>query len=66
MDTPSQPFVVSDIRVPFFCLVLFLVKLSLAAIPAAIILALVSVLITILLGALFDPHMDFIMRRGTV
>ncbi|MEZ5785535.1 MAG: hypothetical protein R3D62_03390 [Xanthobacteraceae bacterium] len=66
MDTPSQPLVITDIRIPFFRLVLFLVKLSLAAIPAAIILAVVSVLISLLLGALFDLHMDFMMRRGSV
>jgi hypothetical protein len=66
MDTPSQPLVITDIRIPFFRLVLFLVKLSLAAIPAAIILALVSVLISAVLAGLFGLHMDFMMRRGTV
>jgi hypothetical protein len=69
MDTPSQPaqpLVITDIRIPFFRLVLFLVKLSLAAIPAAIILALASVLISAILAGLFGLHMDFMMRRGTV
>jgi len=69
MDTPSQPaqpLVITDIRIPFFRLVLFLVKLSLAAIPAAIILALASVLISAILAGLFGLQMDFMMRRGTV
>jgi hypothetical protein len=66
MDTPSQPLVITDIRIPFFRLVLFLIKLSLAAIPAAIILALASVLISAILAGLFGLHMDFMMRQGTV
>ncbi len=69
MDTTPQspqPLVITDIRIPFFRLVLFLVKLSLAAIPAAIILALASVLISAILAGLFGLHMDFMMRRGTV
>jgi len=37
MDTPSQPVVIVDFQIPFLRLVLFLVKLALAAIPAAII-----------------------------
>jgi hypothetical protein len=66
MDTPSQPLVITDIRIPFFRLVLFLIKLSLAAIPAAIILALASVLISAILAGLFGLHMDFMTRQGTV
>jgi hypothetical protein len=66
MDPPSQPVVIIDFRVPFLRLVLFLVKVSLAAIPAAIILAMVSFLISVLLATLFGIQMDFMMRRGTV
>ena len=69
MESPSQPpqpLVITDIRIPFFRLVLFLVKLSLAAIPAAIILAIASMLISAILAGLFGMHMDFMMRRGTV
>lgn len=61
-----QPLIITDIRIPFFRLVLFLVKLSLAAIPAAIILAIASMLISAILAALFGMHMDFMMHRGTV
>lgn len=66
MDTPSQPIVIVDVRVPFFRLVVFLVKLALAAIPAAIILVVFSVLLSFLLAALFGVHTDFMMRRGWV
>lgn len=66
MDAPSQPIVIVDVRVPFARLVLFLVKLALAAIPAAIILAVVSFLLSFLFAALFGWQMDFMMRRGTV
>lgn len=66
MDTPSQPIVIVDFRVPFTRLVLFLVKLALAAIPAAIILALISFVVSAILAALFGLQMDFMMRRGTV
>ena len=66
MDTPSQPVVIIDVRVPFTRLVLFLVKLALAAIPAAIILSAVAFVLSIILTALFSLQMDFMMRRGTV
>lgn len=66
MDTPPQPFVVTDIRIPFFRLVWFLVKLTLASIPAAIVLVLISFLVTALLAYLFHLPMDFMMRRGSV
>jgi hypothetical protein len=66
MDTPSQPVVIVDFKIPFLRLVLFLVKLSLAAIPAAIILAVISFLLSVILAGLFGLQMDFLMRRGTV
>jgi hypothetical protein len=66
MDTPSQPVVVIDVRVPFTRLVLFLVKLALAAIPAAIILTAFAFLLSVIFAALFGLHMDFMMRRGAV
>lgn len=48
-DQSSAGVVLTGVRIPFFSLVGFLVKLSLAAIPAAIILA----LIYFVLGSLF-------------
>jgi hypothetical protein len=66
MDTPSQPIVIVDFKIPFPRLVLFLVKLALAAIPAAIIFGIISFLVSLLLAALFGLQMDFMMRRGAV
>ena len=66
MDTPSEPVVIVDFKIPFLRLVLFLVKLALAAIPAAIILGVISFLLSVILAALFGLQMDFMMRRGAV
>ena len=67
MDTPSQSIVVVDLQIPFLRLVLFLVKLALAAIPAAIILAVISFLFSLVLAGLFGIHMDMMMmRQGTI
>lgn len=44
---------VTDIKMPFWSMVIFLVKLSIAAIPAAIIIAIIYLGATALLGGLF-------------
>jgi hypothetical protein len=51
MDGPAQPFVIVDLRVPFFRLVVFFIKAALALIPAAIFLGLLAMLVTALLAA---------------
>ncbi|RAI43288.1 hypothetical protein [Rhodoplanes roseus] len=66
MDETSQKIVIVDLRIPFFRLVLFLVKLSLAAIPAALIIAALGFVLTALLATLFGGHMDVMMRRWTM
>lgn len=38
-EAPESPVVVTDIRMPFWSMVVFMVKWSIASIPAAIILA---------------------------
>jgi hypothetical protein len=58
--TPSdQRVVVVDLRIPYTRLVFFFIKLTLAAIPAAIIVGaigmVVSAVIAALLGGSFDP-----------
>lgn len=63
MDESSQKIVVVDLRIPFFRLVFFLVKLSLAAIPAAIVLMAVGFVLSAIVAFLFGGHMDFMMRR---
>ena len=58
---PAERVVLVDLRVPFFRLVFFLVKLSLAAIPAAIILGVIFTLISAMLAA-FLGDLDLLRR----
>jgi hypothetical protein len=59
---PSQRYVLSDIEIPFFRLIVIFVKWSLAAIPAAIIVTLIFMLVGTLLGLIFGP--GFMEMRG--
>ena len=60
---PAERVVLVDLRIPFFRLVLFLVKLSLAAIPAAIILGAIVMLVTAALAAFFGGgDLEFLRR----
>ncbi len=52
MNGPAQRFVIVDLRIPFFRLVFFFVKATLAVIPAAIILALIAFVVSALLYGL--------------
>ncbi|MPZ57291.1 MAG: hypothetical protein GEU91_12490 [Rhizobiales bacterium] len=64
MNGPDQRIVITDLRIPFLRLVVFFVKVSLAAIPAAIIVAFLVMLLTaIIVGLLGDGAM--FMRRWT-
>ena len=65
MNGPDQRIVVTDLRIPFFRLVVFFVKAALAAIPAAIIGGVVLMLLTALIAGLLGGSMDFMMRRWT-
>lgn len=61
MDTRSNNEVtVVDIKMPFFSMVIFMVKAAIAAIPAVIILSFVaSVVMTLLAGFLGGPVRHF-------
>jgi hypothetical protein len=60
---PAERVVLVDLRVPFLRLVFFLVKLSLAAIPAAIILGAIFMLFSAALAAfLGGGDLDFLRR----
>jgi len=60
---PAERVVLVDLRIPFFRLVFFLVKLSLAAIPAAIILGAILMLVSAALAAfLGGGDLDFLRR----
>jgi hypothetical protein len=60
---PAERVILVDLRVPFFRLVLFLVKLSLAAIPAAIILGAIVMVVSAALAAfLGGGDLEFLRR----
>jgi hypothetical protein len=42
MNEPGERFVIVDVRIPFLRLVLFFIKAALAAIPAAIVVAILA------------------------
>jgi hypothetical protein len=63
MIETGQRVVVVDLRIPFVRLVLFLVKAALAAIPAAIIIGLVWMLVTALFAGLAGDG-SIMMRRS--
>ena len=66
MNSPApapERVVLVDLRVPFFRLVFFLVKLSLAAIPAAIILGAIAMMVTAAIAAfLGGGDLEFLRR----
>ena len=49
---------IRDIDVPFWRIVIIMIKWSIAAIPATIILVLIWLLVGTLFAALFGPHMQ--------
>ena len=60
---PAERVVLVDLRIPFFRLVFFLVKLSLAAIPAAIILGAILMLVSAAVAAfLGGGDLEFLRR----
>lgn len=64
MTENTQPIVIVDFRVPFVRLVLFFVKVALAAIPAAIIVGALIMLATAVVAALIGDG-SVMMRRWT-
>jgi len=59
----AERVVLVDLRIPFFRLVFFLVKLSLAAIPAAIILGAIAMLVTAAIAAFVGGgDLEFLRR----
>jgi hypothetical protein len=59
--TDGQRFVIVDLRIPFFRLVLFFIKAALAAIPAAIVVGFLLMLVTALIAA--AGHGGFVMMH---
>lgn len=65
MDGPFTRVTVVDLRIPFWRLVMFFVKAALAAIPAAIILTAISMVVAALISALIGGNPEF-FRRWTL
>jgi hypothetical protein len=63
MSENAQRFVVVDLRIPFVRLVMFFVKAALAAIPAAIIVGFLVMVVTALIAALVGDGGILMMRR---
>jgi hypothetical protein len=63
MSENAQRFVIVDLRIPFVRLVMFFVKAALAAIPAAIIVGFLVMVITALIAALVGDGGILMMRR---
>jgi len=54
MDTEiNNQVVITDVKMPFISMVIFMVKAAIAAIPALIILTLLGVMVTIVFGGIF-------------
>ncbi len=64
MIETGQRIVVVDLRIPFVRLVLFFVKAAFAAIPAAIIVGFLLMLVTALFAALAGDSGVVMMRRS--
>ncbi len=63
MSENAERFVIVDLRIPFFRLVMFFVKAALAAIPAAIIVGFLVMVVTALIAALVGDGGVLMMRR---
>jgi hypothetical protein len=63
MSENAQRFVIVDLRIPFVRLVLFFVKAALAAIPAAIIVGCLIMVVTALIATLIGDGGFMLMRR---
>ena len=64
MNETNQRIVVVDLRIPFFRLVVFFVKSALAAIPAAIIVGALIMLVTAIVAAAIGlGNWQFMMQR---
>jgi hypothetical protein len=62
MNGTEQRTVIVDLRIPFFRLVFFFVKMALAAIPAAIILSVIGFVLSALAWAIVGGVPDLMQR----
>jgi hypothetical protein len=58
----QTPVVVTDLRIPFFRLMLFFIKAGLAAIPAAIIVSIIVTVLAAAIAATLGGNPAFVIR----
>jgi hypothetical protein len=66
MNGPVQRFVIVDLRIPFIRLMLFFVKAALAAIPAAIIVGFIVMVLMAVIATIFGGTMGWWMNRWSM
>jgi hypothetical protein len=66
MADPTNTVVVTDIKIPFWSLVVLMVKWALAAIPAVIILIAIATVASALLGLLFGGAFQWPWGTGRI
>ncbi len=59
----ETPVIITDLRIPFWRLMMFFVKAGLAAIPAAIIVGVIVMVLAAAVTALFGGNPTFVIRR---
>ena len=65
MPEPT-PIVITDLRIPFIRLVLFFVKVALAAIPAAIILTIIFMVIAAIVAVAIGDNATWVFKRWSL
>jgi ABC-type tungstate transport system substrate-binding protein len=65
MAASDQPIVVVDLRISFWRLMMFFIKAALAAIPAAIIVGFIIMVVTAGVAVLLGGSPHFVMRQWT-
>jgi hypothetical protein len=63
MNPPAERTVIVDLRIPFWRLVMFFIKATFAAIPAAIVVMAILMLVSAGVAALFGGSMEVLMQR---
>jgi hypothetical protein len=63
MNPPAERTVIVDLRIPFWRLVMFFIKATFAAIPAAIVVMAILMLVSAVVAALFGGSMEVLMQR---
>ena len=65
MPEPT-PIVITDLRIPFIRLVMFFVKVALAAIPAAIILTIIFMVIAAVVAVATGGNPNWVIKRWSL